>query len=54
MLNVCKTKVAFNCWLSYVKQLINSLGFWYTWNCKEQFNEHVLLEVKQRLTDVFI
>lgn len=55
MLNVCKTKVAFNCWLSNVKQLINNLGFVYTWNCKEQFNEHVfLLEMKQGLTNVFI
>lgn len=55
MVNECETQLASYCWLSYIKQLINNLGFGYIWNCKEQFNEHLFLhEVKQRLTDMFI
>lgn len=47
MVKAHETEVVSNCWLSYIKQLINNLGFWYIWNCKERFNEHmILLEVK--------
>ena len=56
MLHVCDSE---NCpfWLSFVKQLLNNLGFGYRckWDCQECFNENLFLhEVKRRLSDWFI
>ena len=54
MLEVCHSK-SFNCWLTYVRDLLYSLGFGYVWNCTSDINENKFLyEVKQRLLDVFI
>lgn len=55
MLKVCKTEEVSNCWISHIKQWNNNLGFWHIWNCKERFDERmILLEVKKRLTHMFI
>ena len=54
ILHVCDSE-NFPCWLSFVKQLLNNLGFGYIWDCQECFNENLFLhEVKQRLNDWFI
>ena len=54
MLHVCDSE-NFPFWLSFVKQLLNNLGFGYIWDCQECFNENLFLhEVKQRLNDWFI
>jgi hypothetical protein len=54
MLDVCHSK-SFNCWSTYVRDLLYSLGFGYVWNCTSDINENKFLyEVKQRLLDVFI
>ena len=51
MLHVCDSE-NFPCWLSFVKQLLNYLGFGYIWDFQECFNENLFLhEVKQRLND---
>ena len=55
-LHVCDSE-NFPCWISFVKQLLNNLGFGYTckWDCQECFNESLFLhELKQRLNDWFI
>jgi hypothetical protein len=52
MLDVYNSK-SFNCWLTYVIDLLYSLGFGYMWNCTFDINENkFLFEVKQRLLDV--
>ena len=55
-MHVCDSE-NFSCWISFVKQLLNNLGFGYTckWDCQECFNESLFLhELKQRLNDWFI
>ena len=53
MLEVCKSK-KFSCWLSDVKDLIYSLGFGNVWDSQNVNEKTFLIQVKQRLCDVFI
>ena len=53
MLEVCNSDM-FPCWLSDVKHLLYSLGFGNIWNSNNINEKHFLLQVKQRLNDVFV